>query len=276
MEPFLLHVPVTGEHIADSMHSLTHWGMPGVVISYRFGLSGYGYTGTHAHRESDLLITDCISDVYAPLLLGAPVHDVLALWKKVYHFPPAQWVGRAGITQLALAAVDIALWDLKAKAAGLPLWQLMGGNGPKNIEAYNTDGGWLSLSQEQLVDNCRRSVEEQGFHGVKVKVGLQSARDDIERVQAVRRAIGSSARLMVDANGCCDLSSAIELGRHFEEFDIGWFEEPLWYEDVESHRRLAQTIRTPIALGEQLYSLDAFAVFFWPGLYTSRSQTPRG
>ncbi len=265
VEPFLLHVPVTGAHIADSMHSITHWGMPGVVIRTDSGLSGYGYTGTHAHRECDLLITECISNVYAPLLLGAPVHDVPALWKKVYHFPPAQWVGRAGITQLALAAVDIALWDLKAKAAGLPLWQLMGGNGPKRIEAYNTDGGWLSLSKEQLVDNCRRSVEEQGFHGVKVKVGLPSAHEDIERVQAVRRAIGPGVRLMVDANGCCDLSSAIELGRHFEEFDIGWFEEPLWYEDVEGHRRLAQSIRTPIALGEQLYSLDAFAVFVLAG-----------
>jgi L-alanine-DL-glutamate epimerase-like enolase superfamily enzyme len=262
VEPFLLHVPVTGEHIADSMHYLTHWGLPGVVIHTNSGLRGYGYTGTHAHRESDLLITDCISRVYAPLLLGAAIHDVLALWKKMYHFPPAQWVGRAGITHLALAAVDIALWDLKAKAAGLPLWRLMGGSRPEGITAYNTDGGWLSLSKAQLVDSCRRSVEEQGFQGVKVKVGLPSAREDIERVQAVRRAIGPAARLMVDANGRCDLPSAIELGRRFEELEVGWFEEPMWYDDLEGHERLARSIRTPIALGEQLYSLDAFAAFF--------------
>jgi L-alanine-DL-glutamate epimerase-like enolase superfamily enzyme len=261
VEPFLLHVPVTNNNIADSMHRLTHWGMPGVVIHTDSGLSGYGYTGTHAHRESDLLITDCISRVYAPLLLGASSHDVLALWKKLYHFPPAQWVGRAGITQLALAAVDIALWDLKAKAAGLPLWRLMGGARPEGIAAYNTDGGWLSLSKDQLVDNCRRSVEEQGFQGVKVKVGLPSAREDMARVQSVRRAIGPDVRLMVDANGRCSLPSAIELGRCFDDLQVDWFEEPMWYDDVEGHRRLAQAMRTPIAVGEQLYSLDAFAAF---------------
>ena len=261
VEPFLLHVPVTGQHISDSMHSLTHWGLPGVIIRTDSGLCGYGYTGTHAHRGSDQLITDCISRVYAPLLLGESIHDVLALWKKMYHFPPAQWVGRAGITQLALAAVDIAIWDLKAKAAGLPLWRLMGGARPEGIPAYNTDGGWISLSEDQLVDNCRRSVEEQGFAGVKIKVGHPSAHRDIERVQAVRRAIGLKPQLMVDANGRCDLPSAIELGRCFEDCDVTWFEEPMWYEDVEGHRRLAQSIRTPIALGEQLYSLDAFTAF---------------
>jgi L-alanine-DL-glutamate epimerase-like enolase superfamily enzyme len=265
VEPFLLHVPVTGQHIADSMHSLTHWGVPGVVIQTDSGLRGFGYTGTHAHSASDMLITDCISKVYAPLLLGESVHDVLALWKKMYHFPPAQWVGRTGITQLALAAVDIALWDLKAKAAGQPLWRLMGGGKREGIPAYNTDGGWLSLSKAQLVDNCRRSIEERGFQGVKVKVGLPSAHEDIDRVRAVRSAIGPVAGLMVDANGRCDLPSAIALGRHFEELEVAWFEEPMWYDDVEGHRRLAESIRTPIALGEQLYSLDAFTAFIGAG-----------
>lgn len=265
VEPFLLHVPVTGGHIADSMHSVTHWGLTGVMIHTDTGLCGYGYTGTHGHRGSDLLITDCIANVYAPLLLGEAIHDVLALWRKLYYFPPVQWVGRAGITQLALAAVDIALWDLKAKAAGLPLWRLLGGSRPDGIAAYNTDGGWLNLSRQQLVDNCRKSIEEEGFQGVKLKVGLPEPHLDVERVEAVRRAIGPGPRLMVDANGRCDLPTAIELGRHFEEFGVAWFEEPLWYDDVEGHKRLAQSMRTPIALGEQLYSLDAFNAFFAAG-----------
>ncbi len=247
------------------MHRLTHWGVPGVVISTDSGLSGFGYTGTHAHRETDLLITDCIRRVYAPLILGDSIHDVFALWKKMYHFPPAQWVGRAGITQLALAALDIALWDLKAKAAGLPLWRMMGGCRADGIAAYNTDGGWLNLTKAQLVDNCLRSINEHGFQGVKVKVGLPSIHDDIERIRAVRQAIGSNAQLMVDANGRFELPSAIELGRHLEDFEVSWFEEPMWYDDVEGHRRLAQSIRTPIALGEQLYSLGAFMDFFRAG-----------
>ena len=265
VEPFLLHVPVTGAQVSDSMHCLTHWGLPGVVLRTDAGLSGYGYTGTHGHRESDLLITDCIARVYAPLLRGEAIHDVHALWRKLYHFPPVQWVGRAGITQLALAAVDIALWDLKAKAAGLPLWRLLGGSKPEGIKAYNTDGGWLSLSKTQLVDNCRRCVEEEGFEGVKIKIGLPDQRQDVERVDAVRRAIGPAVHLMVDANGRCDLPGAVELGRRFEELGVAWFEEPLWYDNIEGHQRLARSIRTPIALGEQLYSLNAFAAFVSAG-----------
>ena len=100
VEPFLLHVPVTGAHIADSMHRVTHWGVCGVVLHTDAGLRGYGYTGTHAHRECDQLITDCIARVYSPLLRGESIHDVQRLWQKLYRFPPAQWVGRAGITQL--------------------------------------------------------------------------------------------------------------------------------------------------------------------------------
>ena len=261
VEPFLLHVPVTGNSVADSMHHLTHWGVAGVVLRTDGGLCGYGYTGTHGHLGSDLLITDCIARVYAPLLLGESIHHVNFVWRKLYHFPPSQWVGRAGITQLALAAVDIALWDLKAKAAGLPLWRLLGGSSPQGIAAYNTDAGWLNLSLEDLVANCRRSVEEHGFKAVKVNVGLPDPRRDIARVEAIRHAVGSDIRIMVDANGRCDLPAALELGRHFDDLDVTWFEEPLWYDDVEGHQRLAQSMRTPIAIGEQLYSLDAFAAF---------------
>jgi L-alanine-DL-glutamate epimerase-like enolase superfamily enzyme len=261
VKPFLLHVPVTGTHIADSMHCVTHWGVCGVVLHTDVGLHGYGYTGTHAHRECDQLIVDCIAKVYSPLLCGESIHDVQRLWQKLYRFPPAQWVGRAGITQLALAAVDIAIWDLKAKACGLPLWRLLGGAKPDGILAYNTDGGWLSFTKQQLVDNCRRILEEEGFRGLKMKVGSPNTRHDVERVEAVRRAIGHEIRLMVDANGCYDLATAIELGRHLEDLEVTWFEEPLWYDDVEGHRRLAESIRVPIALGEQLYSLDSFNAF---------------
>lgn len=261
VEPFLLHVPINDSHIADSTHKITHWGLCGVMIHTNTGLCGFGYTGTHAHRECDLLILNCITRVYAPLLLGESIHDVHKLWKKLYHFPPAQWVGRSGITQLALAAVDVALWDLKAKACELPLWQLLGGSKPDGIKAYNTNVGWLSLSKQQLVDECCRAVQEDGFQAVKMKVGKPKLSEDLERLAAVRKAIGPQIQLMVDANGCYDLPTAIMAGRHFEDYDVAWFEEPLWYDDIEGHQRLAQAISVPIALGEQLYSLDAFKAF---------------
>lgn len=104
LEPFILHVPVTRGAIADSTHDITHWGAPGVIIHNDAGLCGYGYTGIHAHLPTDRLITACISETYGPLLVGEEPHDVIQLWERLFHFPPAQWVGRAGITQLNRAS----------------------------------------------------------------------------------------------------------------------------------------------------------------------------
>ncbi len=261
VETFLLHVPVTSNHVADSLHEVSHWGVPGVVLCTDSGLQGYGYTGTHAHLPTDRLITDAIEYTYGPLLAGEDANDVHRLWRKLHHFPPAQWVGRAGILKMALAAVDIALWDLKAKASGLPLWRLLGGVRPQGIQAYNTDCGWLSVPTSELVDGCRKLTEEDGWLGLKIKIGHPDVRHDFERLRAVRRAVGPNIRLMVDANGVLDLPTALRYGDRLADYDISWFEEPLWYDDCRGHARLARAIRTPIALGEQIYSLDGFRQF---------------
>ena len=127
VDPFILHLPLTQSSISDSTHSITHWGVVGAKITTEDGLAGYGFTGTHAHLPSDRLITACIRDCYAPLLLGEDAQRITRLWTRLARYPALQWVGRAGITQLALAAVDVALWDLRAKAARMPLWQMLGG-----------------------------------------------------------------------------------------------------------------------------------------------------
>ena len=171
VETFILHVPVTRDGIADSTHSITHWGVPGTRIETDTGHVGYGFAGTHAHLPSDRLITDCIEHSYGSLLLGRDPREVRHLWRELLHHPPLQWIGRAGITHLALAAIDIALWDLKAKEAGTPLWKLLGGRAERRIPAYNTDGGWLNFSEQMLVDDARHIVEELGFRAIKIKVG---------------------------------------------------------------------------------------------------------
>jgi L-alanine-DL-glutamate epimerase-like enolase superfamily enzyme len=261
VETFLLHVPVSGQSISDSMHRVTHWGVPGVILHTDSGLAGFGYTGTHAHLATDRLIIDAIQHTYGPLLAGEEAGDIPRLWQKLHGFPPALWVGRAGILKLALAAVDIALWDLKSKAAGLPLWRLLGGARPDGIEAYNTDCGWLSLTDTELVDGCRRLVDEEGWRSLKIKVGGPDPQRDLDRVRAVRHAVGDKVRIMVDANGVWDLATALEYGPCLADFDVAWIEEPLWYDDTAGHVRLAAAIQTPIAVGEQLYSLDAFRQF---------------
>src|SRR6267154_738586 len=189
IEPFILHVPLNTNSISDSTNTITHWGVVGTKIITDAGLEGYGFTGTHAHLASDRLITNCIRDCYGPMLLGEDAVDIDRLWLKLARFPPIQWVGRAGVTHIALAAIDIALWDLRGKAAGLPLWKLLGGATTERLEAYNTDIGWLSIPKDKLVDGCKRAIEHDGFRRLKIKVGHADPMIDIDRFAAVRKAV---------------------------------------------------------------------------------------
>ncbi|MES2938461.1 MAG: mandelate racemase/muconate lactonizing enzyme family protein [Pseudomonadota bacterium] len=263
VEPFILHVPVTGSQIADSTHTITHWGVVGARIDTNNGLSGYGFTGTHAHLPGDRLVTACIADCYAPLLVGEDARDVQRLWTKIARNPAMQWIGRAGITSLAHAAIDVALWDLNAKAAGVPLWKLLGGQVRDTVRAYNTDIGWLSIADDKLVDGALRAVQ-QGFTGIKIKVGSTVERD-LRRLETVRKAVGPEVTVAVDGNGKWDLASCLRFCRGAEPLDVYWFEEPLWHDDVKGHAALARATRIPVALGEQLYTVDAFAEFFHQG-----------
>ncbi len=265
VEPFIVHLPVTAGSIADSTHSVTHWGVVGTRIVTAGGLVGYGFTGTHAHLASDRLITSCISQSYAPLLMGEDANDRTRLWTKLARHPALQWVGRAGITQLALAAVDVALWDLAAKAAGRPLWSYLGGARTDRLEAYNTDIGWLSLDLPTMLERIREAVEGEGFTRIKVKVGHDDPNLDIARLEAVRRQVGSQVRIAVDANGKWDLPTCRRFCAAAAGLDLYWFEEPTWYDDPASHAALARATDIPIALGEQLYSLDAFNNFISAG-----------
>ena len=265
IEPFILHVPLNADSISDSTHTITHWGVVGTKIVTDTGLEGYGFTGTHAHLPSDRLITSCIRDCYAPMLLGEDASDIDRLWLKLARFPAVQWVGRAGITHIALAAVDIALWDLRAKAAGVPLWKLLGGATSTKIAAYNTDIGWLSIPKAKLVEGSKRAVEKEGFTRIKLKVGHANPNTDIERLEAVREAVGPRTDIAIDANGKWDLPTCQRFCARAEPLDIFWFEEPLWYDDIASHAALARSTSIPIALGEQLYTAEAFNAFLQAG-----------
>jgi L-alanine-DL-glutamate epimerase-like enolase superfamily enzyme len=261
IETFVLHVPVTRGGVADAVHTLTHWGAPGVIIRTDAGIDGYGYLGTHADLASDKLIAAFIADCYAPLLIGQDPTNVTALWTKLFRHPPLQWVGRAGISHLALGAVDIALWDIKAKAAGQPLWQVLGGSANRTVTAYNTDGGWLNWSHDQLIADALEATGGRGFKAIKIKVGHENPSTDVRRVAAVRKAIDPDIRIMCDANGRWDLPTAERFAEGCRDLDLVWFEEPIWYDDIEGHRRLAAKSPVPIALGEQLYTAEHFAAF---------------
>jgi len=262
VSPFILHIPVTGNAISDSTHTITHWGVVGVRLETDEGSMGFGFTGTHAHLPSDRLIARAMGECYEPLLLGEDPADVVSLHYKLNRHAPLQWVGRSGILQLALCAIDTALWDLKAKAARQPLWKLLGGQTCEKLMAYNTDIGWLHFPIDTLVAGAKRVIEEGGFRGIKLKVGSANPHEDLRRIEAVRQAVGPDIMLAVDGNGKWDLPTAQRFCAAAEAFDVFWFEEPLWYDDVRGHRELARSTRVPIALGEQLYTTDDFQRFF--------------
>ncbi len=238
---------------------------PGVAIHTDTEHIGYGFSGTHAHLPTDRLIVDCITESLGPSLIGEDPREVLGLWEKLSNRSEIRWVGRSGITHLALGAIDIALWDLKAKQAEQPLWKLLGGSGSAQVEAYNTDGGWLNWPLETLVGDCKRMIEEEGYRAVKIKVGGPDANEDLRRVEAVRDALGPDVRIMTDANGRWSLPQAIQTAGKFADFDITWIEEPIYFDDLDGHKRLCESIATPVALGEQLYLATQFRDFVQAG-----------
>lgn len=184
-------------------------------------------------------------------LIGEDPNDIGRLNVKL------QWagasVGRSGLATQALAAIDVALWDLKAKRAGLPLAKLLGAH-RDSVRTYNTSGGFLNASLEEIKERASESIEE-GIGGIKIKVGLPDSTEDLRRVRGVREHIGDQMPLMVDANQQWDRATALRMGRRLEEFDLVWIEEPLDAYDIEGHARLTRTLDTPIATGEMLASV---------------------
>ena len=212
-------------------------GLEGVGFSYSKRAGG---PAQYAHAKE-----------VAGLLVGEDPADIPRLYERLLWAGAS--VGRSGLATQALAALDIALWDLKAKRADLPLAKLIGAH-RDSVRTYNTSGGFLSAPLEEVRENAARSLEA-GIGGIKIKVGHPDAAVDRARVEAVRETIGEDTPLMVDANQQWDRPAALRMGRWLEQFDLVWIEEPLDAYDVEGHRQLADALDTPIATGEMLASV---------------------
>jgi L-alanine-DL-glutamate epimerase-like enolase superfamily enzyme len=257
IETLDIRVPLGGLH-SDAVNLTDSWGFATVLIYTDTGLVGTGYTGVARGAGSELILAT-VRDHYGPLVLGKDPANIRSLHRDLY-WSPVHWVGRAGVTQMALAAVDIALWDLAAQVAQKPLCDLLGGTSKTRMPAYNTNGGWLSFTEAELADNARETVDA-GFSGVKIKLGKPDGREDLRRVQVTRRALGGSVDLMVDVNQAWSLEHARRYGSQLADLEVKWLEEPMDPDDWDAHRRLARVIDTPIALGEHLYSARDFRTF---------------
>lgn len=206
---------------------------------------GFGYTlrtGARAQFEHACEM--------APLLLGEDPNDISRLWSKLLWAGAS--VGRSGVAVQAIAALDTALWDLKARRAGLPLSKLLGARRDA-VRCYNTSGGYLQASIEEVLERAAAS-RARGIGGIKMKVGHPDRRVDLQRVEALRKQLGDEVPLMVDVNQQWDRTTALRMGRALESYALEWIEEPLDAHDMAGHAALAAQLDTPIGTGEMLTS----------------------
>jgi len=217
------------------------------------GITGTGYTwGYH----SSLVTGKCIAEILKPLLLSQDPLETEFLWDLM--FSSTTQAGRKGLLLRAISAIDIALWDIKCKKVGLPLFKLLGG-AQRDILVYASGGYYRGGNEsEQLAEEMQRYMDK-GYKAVKIKVGRLPLKEDLERVRTVRKTIGDDTKLMLDANGAWhEACSAITACRAFAAFSPYWIEEPLPPDNYLASARVAAATSVPIAGGEQEYTRWGF------------------
>lgn len=237
--------------LSDSTHGeIAHFDLVTARVRTADGAEGLGYTYTVGAGAAAIraLLGDLV-----PLLLTQDAERIEALWQRMWW--GCHYVGRGGLAAFAISAVDIALWDLRARRRGLPLWKLLGGHHPR-VKAY---AGGIDL--QFPLDRLLRQTEEnlgRGFRAIKMKVGRPRLREDVERVGVMREHLGPDVPLMVDANMRWTADEAIRAARALGTHDVFWLEEPTIPDDVPGHVRILRDGGLPVAAGENLRTIHEF------------------
>ena len=218
----------------------------------------YGLGSASGNGE---LIEFIVARVLQPMLIGMDPTAIDEIWDAAYVRGGHKEFGTRGIGVVALSGVDIALWDILGKVRGVPLYQLLGGKVRDKVPVYATA---LYPEEPSKVARRARDFADQGFHGVKIKVGFDLDQD-IRIVRAVRQELGRDFIVMTDANQGYSIDVAINAAQAFADAGAFWLEEPLFVEDIEGHAILRQRGNTPIAVGENLHMAYAFENFILRG-----------
>lgn len=247
----LFKVPLP-EVLSDAKHGdHFHFELVTATITLEDGSEGTGYTYTGG--KGGHAIKAMIEHDFAPVLIGKDadaieeIHDFM--WWHIHY------VGRGGIDAFAMAAIDIALWDIRCKKAGEPLWKVAGG-ASNTCKAY-CGGIDLMFPLPKLLDNIRGYLDR-GFNAVKIKIGRDNLDEDIERIKAVRELIGPDVTFMVDANYSMSVEKAIEAANRFKQYDIYWFEEPTIPDNYKGYAEITEATGMPLAMGENLHTIHEF------------------
>lgn len=225
--------------------------MIAVRIADADGVTGTGYTVLHAGQGG--AVASIADNVFRPVLDGADADLIEGLWRTMYR--RQHYAGRGAPLTFALAAVDVALWDLKGRRLGQPLWRLLGGHDPR-VRAYagNID---LNFPLPKLLDGASASVA-QGFRSVKMRLGRSTLAEDLSRVEAMRTHLADDIELMADANEAWRVDQTVRAMQGLREFGLVWLEEPISPDNFEGYRHLRSLGLVPLAAGENLHTLPEF------------------
>lgn len=248
----VLRVPVERPYAAGGRTVDANWHVLARVMTAD-GVEGIGYV---VYPRPDLMTTiGTAARELGAHLVGMSVLAPEAAWETLAR--RGDWVGPGGLLHLALAPLDIAVWDARGKTLGQPLWRLLGGHRDR-LPTYASDGLWYSLPPAELAASARRHAEA-GFTGVKLRLGREATpRAEADRVRAVREAVGPDMRIMVDINETWSPAQARAGGRALQEAGIAWLEDPLHHQDVTGVAALRAELSVPVAAGEHVYHLDGF------------------
>lgn len=244
----LYHVPLE-QPLSDAKHGThTFFELVLATVLLEDGSKGTGYTYTGG--VGGRAIFDMIEHDLKPKLIGQDATAVESLWDAMqWHI---HYVGRGGIASFAISAIDIALWDLRARKAELPLYKLLGGT--ENFTKAYYGGIDLGFTKEKLLNNIQHQIAS-GHRAVKIKLGQKTLAEDIDRIKAVRETIGPDIVFMVDANYSWSVNTSIKALEQMAPYDILWMEEPTIPDDYIGYKKIADHSGIGIAMGENLHTI---------------------
>ncbi|WP_303316264.1 mandelate racemase/muconate lactonizing enzyme family protein [Flavivirga abyssicola] len=240
------------EVMSDAKHGdHYHFELITTTITLENGEEGTGYTYTGG--KGGHAIKAMIEHDFANVLIGKDGTDIDGIYDFLgWH---VHYVGRGGIASFAISAVDIALWDIKCKLLGLPLWKVAGGAN-NTCKAY-CGGIDLMFPLEKLLNNIKGYLAN-GYNAVKIKIGKDNLEEDLERIRAVRECIGPDITFMVDANYSMTIEKAIKAIEGFKQYNITWFEEPIIPDHYKGYGEIVEKTGFPLAMGENLHTIHEF------------------
>lgn len=249
VETYALRVPMDTPASDSRISFSERWAIV-VEIDTDEGYTGTGWLGST--RAGDVF-KRLIDSQFVDLLPGRDPFATEAIWQDLRDH--TVYYGETGLSMYPRAAIDVALWDIKAKAAGQPLYKLLGGEDDR-IRAYASSLD-AQLSLEELAER-HGTHADQGFTAFKTKVGDKPLKEEAERIRTVRETVGPDADIFIDSNQAWTVTETIRIVDRLDEYNLGWVEEPISEWDLDGHRRINERIRPPLATGEMFYRPERF------------------